>query len=150
MVSNCIVCKGTFDLKTHQPRNIRYTPNVCSSDCFAALLSPRQEVYVNEELIDTQHSFRSKYEEAFAEWMVGHNIKFLYEEISLLVKPNSLYIPDFWLPEAGIMVEVKGLWEHSNGKCGAYTKFKTFVEKFGINAYVLDKMFLRRIGCKLR
>lgn len=149
MVAKCVSCEQMFDMTVHQQRNMPFVPEICSGSCLANFIKSRKGKEVDLELLEKPTAFRSKYEEFFAAWLDKISVPWCYEELSFLVGPNTLYIPDFWLPESNIIVEVKGIWEQSNGK-GSFQKFKTFTKKFGLVTILADKDLLRRIGCPIR
>lgn len=64
--------------------------------------------------------FRSNFERVFAGFLEAEGIRWLYEEWRFKVR-NSLYFPDFYLPDFGCFIETKGLWTASQR-----TKFKNF------------------------
>jgi len=60
----------------------------------------------------TDTFFRSGYEVAVAKFFDQHKISWLYEIQMLSFRGvESYYLPDFWLPQHGYAVEVKGLWK---------------------------------------
>jgi len=55
--------------------------------------------------------FRSIYEVVVAEWLWKNHIIFRYECIRFTLQDLKEYTPDFYLPDHGIFLEVKGLWQ---------------------------------------
>jgi hypothetical protein len=53
--------------------------------------------------------FRSLYEANVARLLIKYNITYLYEPY-FVVYGHKKYVPDFYLPEKGLFLEVKGLW----------------------------------------
>lgn len=56
---------------------------------------------------------RSSYERRFAEWLDTHQIRWLYEHKAfdlLVANRQTVYVPDFYLPEKDLYVEVKGFF----------------------------------------
>jgi len=61
--------------------------------------------------------FRSNYEKVVAEFFDLNKIKWEYESRGFpLGGKGSFYVPDFFLPEHGYLVEAKGLWRGSGKK----------------------------------
>lgn len=57
--------------------------------------------------------FRSHYEMWVAEWMYEADLGFMYEPYSFLLQTDtSSYTPDFYIPDYGCFLEVKGLWHN--------------------------------------
>lgn len=57
----------------------------------------------------TQQYYRSWYEVHVARCLKANSIKFAYETQCIFIK-NGHYTPDFWLPDYGAYIEVKGYW----------------------------------------
>ena len=51
---------------------------------------------------------RSSHEVIVAKYMIKHHIRFLYEPERFQLTPSIIYIPDFYLPDLDMWVEVKG------------------------------------------
>ena len=51
---------------------------------------------------------RSSYEVIFAKYLLKHRIRFEYEPQRIQLAPDTIYIPDFYLPDTDTWVEVKG------------------------------------------
>ncbi len=51
---------------------------------------------------------RSSYEVIFAKYLLKHRIRFEYEPRRIQLAPDTIYIPDFYLPDTDTWVEVKG------------------------------------------
>jgi hypothetical protein len=52
--------------------------------------------------------FRSRLEAKWATFLDSHHITWQYEPETITLPSGIAYIPDFWLPELGIWIEVKG------------------------------------------
>lgn len=52
--------------------------------------------------------FRSRLEADWAATLNANNIKWAYEPETITLPSGTIYIPDFWLPELGTWIEVKG------------------------------------------
>lgn len=53
-------------------------------------------------------TMRSSYEVIFAKYLLKHRIRFEYEPRRIQLAPDTIYIPDFYLPDTDTWVEVKG------------------------------------------
>lgn len=53
---------------------------------------------------------RSGYEVIFANYLIESNISFHYEKIVLKTKSGLRYLPDFYLPETNMYIEIKGFF----------------------------------------
>ncbi|MFJ3799916.1 hypothetical protein ACIPSJ_26980 [Streptomyces sp. NPDC090088] len=53
-------------------------------------------------------TFRSRLEADWAATLDGNGIKWEYEPATITLDSGALYLPDFWLPEIGTWIEVKG------------------------------------------
>ncbi|MBM9624786.1 hypothetical protein [Streptomyces zhihengii] len=52
--------------------------------------------------------FRSRLEADWAATLDGAGIQWLYEPETITLPSGAVYVPDFWLPELGTWIEVKG------------------------------------------
>lgn len=52
--------------------------------------------------------FRSALEARWATFLDSHHITWQYEPETITLPSGTVYIPDFWLPELGTWIEVKG------------------------------------------
>lgn len=78
-------------------------------------------------------SFRSWFECSVAEFVVRNwKTQIFYEAHSLPLDDRHCYIPDFWLPERGVWLEVKGEW-----RLGAKSKFERAQAVLGANRLLL-------------
>jgi hypothetical protein len=50
---------------------------------------------------------RSRAEQTFARWLYDREIKFEYERWHYTLPTGEGYVPDFWLPDVGVFIEVK-------------------------------------------
>jgi hypothetical protein len=63
------------------------------------------------EAIPTEYAgvtFRSRLEARWAQTLDANSIRWAYEPETLTLPSGTVYIPDFWLPELGTWIEVKG------------------------------------------
>jgi len=70
--------------------------------------------------------FRSNYELLVALLFKKHNISYQYEPF-LLFEGKNRYVPDFYLPDKDLFVEVKGLWRN-----GAKKKLRLWQERINL------------------
>ena len=60
-------------------------------------------------------TFRSGLEEKVADLLVSLGVDYEYEETSYPYTIQHQYTPDFVLPDNGVILEVKGYWDHHLG-----------------------------------
>lgn len=63
------------------------------------------------EAVPTEYdgiTFRSRLEADWAATLVANRIEWTYEPETITLPSGAVYIPDFWLPELGTWIEVKG------------------------------------------
>ena len=91
-------------------------------------------------------SFRSWFECSLAEWLVSRwRTQIFYEPHCMHIEPNQRYIPDFWLPEFGVWLEVKGEW------LGGKAKFEHALQIFGRQRLILiPSLYKSWFGCRSR
>ncbi|WSQ15093.1 hypothetical protein OG604_49470 [Streptomyces sp. NBC_01231] len=53
-------------------------------------------------------TFRSRLEADWAATLDGNGIRWEYEPETIILDSGTFYLPDFWLPELGTWIEVKG------------------------------------------
>ena len=84
---------------------------------------------------------RSSWEYAFARWLRRNGIRYRYEFVRFVLSFGS-YRPDFYLPDFGLFVEIKGFWRE-----GAEKRFHGFLKAFpDLEICVLDGKALRSLG----
>ena len=91
--------------------------------------------------------FRSKYEHAFAVYLKELKIKYEFESygeaITNMTNTQLHYIPDFYLPEFGIYIEIVNHMDKRLGhKITNYNEQKT---RLGRPLFVFDKQHLREM-----
>lgn len=151
MIKNCGVCRQTYDKESKSYKNSKYYPPVCSKECLLKMFSKERAWGINKEigqdveLTPYNSEFRSDYEKKFAIALSEGQVLWMYEPIKFKYGRKS-YTPDFFLPDAGIFIEVKGLWEGN-----AYTKFKQFHDRYKdyFMIYLVDREFLRQMGVRV-
>lgn len=85
----------------------------------------------------TGEFFRSAWEKAVAECLIGEGIDFRYEQWVFPVG-HAHYIPDFYLPNHHCFLEVKGLWG-----TGSKSKLLRFTNAYTTIPILLIPWFLR-------
>jgi len=85
--------------------------------------------------------FRSSWESKFAKFLDSIGIKWLYEPESFNLDEMT-YTPDFYLPEQGIYIEIKGYWRPL-----FLEKYKLFKNKYIDKVLILyEKKDLQKLG----
>ncbi len=88
-------------------------------------------------------NFRSWWEVKFATWLKKNKIAYKYEPFRFMLGVRKSYTPDFYLPVAGLFVEVKG---DVNDQV-FLRKLKIFTKKFSsLDFCILNKDSLRKLG----
>lgn len=86
-------------------------------------------------------NFRSGWEANFAKWCDGSGIEWKYESQRFELG-NTAYIPDFYLPEFDLYIEIKGYWRDD-----ARLKFIQFKKQYpDINIEIFDQPRLLEYG----
>jgi len=121
VVIGCIRCGKQIQIR--DMTGLSYIPPVCSESCFVDYIktftSNTDNVY--EYFSKGIKPFRSKWEE-----LVFYKLKELFGNV--LYEPfilERMYVPDFYLPDHNVFLEVKGRWT-------SYTKFATMAQKYPI------------------
>lgn len=83
--------------------------------------------------------FHSTWESKFAQWLDNKNIAWEYESYTFDLG-DTTYTPDFYLPEFGILIEIKGFWRND-----AKDKFNRFKSKYNNSIIVLYQKDLRQL-----
>jgi len=121
----CNVCKGLISITSKEWHYIDPRKPVCSKECVMKwIVSQNGEmnedydymIIENGERADAAFSeklgmwFRSLYEMFFAEAVADDGLSFEYEKYAFRIDQTSIYVPDFFFPDYGCFVEVKGEW----------------------------------------
>lgn len=158
-ILKCSACNKLQTIKTVNWKLVSKVPfaHICSRECFLKWIKSGKSISVKNDgfivcsspAITTGASysekldkfFRSRYESAVAEYLSLQNIDFLYEAGFFEVGKNSIYIPDFYLPENNSFIEVKGLF--SGGSKTKYINLKKKYSKIRILllSWLLHKEF---------
>jgi hypothetical protein len=88
-------------------------------------------------ICDAGYEVRSLYERLVSDWLYNHNIKHSYEFKRFFFEDGTSYLPDYYIPELNLWIEVKGLMA---------PKDRLQIELFknaGYNLLVLDKSFFQ-------
>ncbi len=88
----------------------------------------------------TRTFFRSKSESTFAVWCDHSSIKWKYEPYRLYLQLQTSYTPDFWLPELGHLIEVKGVWS------GKAKKKMKLARQYGYPIVLVPDYLIRKLG----
>ena len=140
----CAVCESEFNLKCNHTKDYIYILKVCGEHCFIKCIKQHTTIFSDSFISDTinKTEFKSRAELCFARFLNKHKIAWKYEPDKIKLNSGKVYIPDFYIPESKIYIEVKyGLWES-----GAYSKFKEFDSTNSI--ILINKEFMKRINIK--
>ena len=164
----CWTCKKSFPWKSRSVKELSVTDVFfCSAECMLRhikkLKNKRFTSWVSDGIIEPVgyidigvgdgvyysyrlgSCFRSAFEVSVAEYLVCNaHIRVYYESFCLPMKSNSrgrrkVYIPDFFIPDHGIFIEVKGRWTRKG-----FEKFKYGVEVLGKERMLLFPSFYSR------
>lgn len=125
---SCKCCQKK--IKTKNP-----TQEYCSISC--AQTTGSHSIVHGKRTIYNNISFRSSWEALVAEWLDHAEFKYEYEKHKFyLNKKLGHYIPDFYIPEKDVFIEVKGLWLY-NAKMKVDTFKRKYPEK---KLYIIDSM----------
>lgn len=120
---NCY-CGQEINLKQKEVQKILLDEELfCSPSCLKKYLLaqekctkldyPQKDAYVYKpsEVYDrvTKQYYRSFYEVYFARFCLENNFEVFYEPFSYDIEGKS-YTPDFFLPQIGLHIEIKGQW----------------------------------------
>ena len=128
----CSVCKGRVTLSIEDKKLLDASggPFICSSTCvmgwFRRHKPPKKKVMDHPGIFSSEMGlandcysikigmgFRSSYELSVAEWMWDADIGFMYEPYTFLLETDtSSYTPDYYVPDYGCFLEVKGKWHN--------------------------------------
>ena len=132
----CDVCGSAIKINQKNRSTIDPTSkNFCSKDCLLGLIRmchpiPQSELILNYPdtgniwSVELRRFFRSSYEVEVAKFLDESDIEYEYEQYLFPIK-NTVYIPDFFLPEYGCFLEVKGRFG-----IGSKEKLKVFREVY--------------------
>jgi len=88
-------------------------------------------------ICDAEYEVRSSYERLVSDWLFAYNIKHFYE-FKRFYFGNYSYLPDYYIPELDLWIEIKGYMD---------TKSKIQIKLFKAQGYkllVLDKKFFQQ------
>lgn len=92
----------------------------CSTDC-----KKKYSKSISKSIYYNRVKYRSRWEVAFAKLCRKRKLKYIYEPESFKT-PYGYYIPDFFIPEKKLYVEVKGYFRDEN----AFKKYNWFKKKY--------------------
>lgn len=145
-VYNCTVCGCMYE--DFRPLFPKAHPFVCSTDCLGAFLAtPEDRPITNFIEINTSArskeeemaQYKSTYEADFASFLKKRNIPFFYEGHMVRLYGDVMYVPDFYLPNVNLYIEVKGYLDQ-RGR----SKLLKFLNQYPLSLLYLDKKSLRR------
>ena len=87
---------------------------------------------------------RSSYEVLYANWLTENNINFEYEPKRLRLTGNITYLPDFYLPNEDLWIELKGKWTE-----GQEEKVALFAQQYKIRVMYYEDI-RRECGLKYK
>lgn len=133
----CRYCKNDFKVNTYGKNILHYIPPVCSLYClyqYINTLPNKPKRYYT--VVTKVRPFQSRLEEIF--YNTFKKYWTLYYEPYILNQGNTIYIPDFYIKEKDLFIEVKGQHRGLN-------KFKKFAREYPI-LIVFKEVFQN--GCK--
>lgn len=144
----CEICGTEYESKIISSNS--NTKKICSFDCFLKFVKEQpidheflrffySTVHINvSDYFDRTHysvrlgiGFRSGIEVQCAEKLYDAGIPFNYEQFKV-ASGKGFYTPDFFIPDPGLIIEVKGVW-YPNGK----KKFSHALSTFGREKMIL-------------
>lgn len=125
----CVYCGQGVEMTQKETRSLHDLASFyCSGDCICneiENMSPQfrhsLKPYFNHGNIsdtsvwctETKRFYRSKYEKKVALFLENRDIYYQYEQVRFDVG-NTVYIPDFYLPQVDCVIEVKGAWQFAS------------------------------------
>jgi len=127
MLINCYNCNSQIIMNKFKGVNKTFIP--CSFECF---IETCKQVGKPISMIDMKVNknkgvkvFRSQLEKEFNDYMISKGVSCYFEPYFFTMEIKSkkrYYLPDFFLPEYEVFIEIKGdIWGD-----GAYSKYKEF------------------------
>lgn len=144
MTQLCRMCNKQYSKRADFDKLLPYVPSVCSEKCFVRFLNMYPEdgkmvtaKYIhNKRLKETRSIAEDKVLAWFDLWGVDAAYEMYYVQLD-----KMKYLPDIYLPEYDLFVEVKcGLLQPT-----AFSKVVAASKR--INIIVIDSIFSRQIGC---
>jgi len=134
MIKYCKVCGKRLILLGVGSRDV-----FCSKECLVKYFKTADRGLIPQGIpLEPHFTFRSKWEEAFAQFCTQSGLRWRYEPYAYKLVNGKYYIPDFLVE--GKFVEIKGVWE-----AGSKRKVRLF-EKDYAKVLVLTKPLLKYIG----
>lgn len=98
---------------------------VCSEACLIEYIKKLPDVYPRIEPVVSSLDFKSSIEKLCFQKLSRH-FNVVYEPFRVLLSKRTVYVPDFYIPEKNLFIEVKG------AKMTRLWKVKLFGQKFSI------------------
>ncbi len=113
----CINCRAKFSLTKKEDALIHRTMELfCSSSCLLDKIEERgyqpsfETVALPSFMARPVDGTRSMYEAVVLIFMEKRNITVLYEPFAIRLHRGDRYVPDLFLPEFNVLIEIKGRW----------------------------------------
>jgi hypothetical protein len=129
MILTCYCGNGLDIPYTKKKQVLPDLTKFCGVDCITQYLKTKEVEKVSNGIKPNNISqaleywdnrfqmfFRSRTESVVANFSTNSKIVWLYEPYTIVLKNGREYTPDFYLPEFGHFLEVKGLWQGSAKK----------------------------------
>ena len=142
----CARCRGSFTLTAKEDNLIhREMELFCSPDCLLDMIDRRgfqpgiatvpRPTFMTRPVNGT----RSMNESVVLIFMEQRNVTVLYEPFAIRLERGDRYVPDLFLPEYNVVIEIKGAWAW-RGK----TKVLRVKEQLGEQRFYLMPDYLCR------
>jgi len=129
-------CKRRYDDPLEREKSAKILCKMWKNDKFRKkVLKILHDPIIKKKALDNRKykrinefgcSFRSSYEYRFACALNLYNIKWKFEPMFFKIKSlNSIYFPDFYLPEYNLWIETKGYWYPKQKN-----KFNEFIKEY--------------------
>jgi len=149
MITQCIICGNNIVINSFKGMSKTYIP--CSFECFIELckrygtpISESKDLKIKKNT-DIK-IYRSELEKEFAEYAKSVGLQVYFEPyifIKNIKGQTRYYLPDFYLPEYGTFIEIKGsIWGQR-----AYRKYIEFAKS--IPVLLVNSSILKIIKHKL-
>ena len=113
----CTNCREKFSVTNKEDMLIHRAMELfCSPDCLLDLVETRgyqpsfETVPRPGFMTRPVNGTRSLYEAAVLIFMEKRNITVLYEPFAIRLQQGDRYVPDLFLPEFNVIIEIKGRW----------------------------------------
>jgi hypothetical protein len=115
----CYFCGRRFGLSRREARSVNNDFSIfCSPEClihYSTSKVPNIQILkafvpLPSCLTKTNGGMRSMSEVYAKKFLSHYKIKYLYEKEAIRLNDGDRYVPDFYLPDFGVLWEVKGKW----------------------------------------